>query len=120
MRRRGVWECGHRFHQILIFLFLLSLSPSLNFPYFPYFSQFLSILLPFLVYPYLRYGQTGSGKTHTMVGRTNDPAGVEQGLLPRTFREIFAIQSRDCATYTFETTIQVAELCVGRVALEGG
>ena len=116
MRRRGVWECGHRFHQILIFLFLLSLSPSLNFPYFPYFSQFL---LPFLVYPYLRYGQTGSGKTHTMVGRTNDPAGVEQGLLPRTFREIFAIQSRDCATYTFETTIQVAELCVGRVALEG-
>ena len=47
-----------------------------------------------------------------MVGRTNDPAGVEQGLLPRTFQEIFAIQTRDRGTYTFETTIQVAELYV--------
>jgi hypothetical protein len=54
-----------------------------------------------------------------MVGRTNDPAGVEQGLLPRTFQEIFAIQTRDRGTYTFETTIQVAELYVGRVTLDG-
>jgi len=33
------------------------------------------------------YGQTGTGKTHTMAGLEGDPD--EEGIMPRSFRDVF-------------------------------
>jgi len=51
------------------------------------------------------YGQTGAGKTYTMYGTPN-----EQGIAPRTIREVYSILERNQVRYKFTVKASMFEL----------